>query len=155
MTSMEKSSQAVLQHIPHSLKRNFNGKIKSGSGQVHSNASLSFIPLSSNLLPSSPANVLHAVGITELLKQYPNRRFVDIITTIAVYGVRVGFEGRNLGQTRRPNHASALAHPDVITKSIQSEISKGCVKEVDSLPSNYFYSPISLVPKLSDAKQIG
>jgi Reverse transcriptase (RNA-dependent DNA polymerase) len=53
-----------------------------------------------------------------------------------------------LGQTRRPNHASAFAHPDVITKSIQSEISKGRVP-------NYFCSPIGLVPKLSHAKQTG
>ena len=144
-----------LQHIPHSLKRDFNGKIKSGSGQVRPNTSISFIPSCSNLLPSSPANVLHAVGIAELLQQYPNRRFVDTITTIVTSGVRVGFEGSNLGQTSRPNHASAFAHPDIITKSIQSEISKGRIKEIDSLPANYFCSPIGLTPKMLEGKQTG
>lgn len=145
----------MLQHIPHSLKRDLNGKIKSGPREVRPNTSLSFIPSSSNSLPSSSVNVLNAVGIAELLKQYPNRRFVDTITTIAVSGVRVGFEGSNLGQTRRPNHASAFAHPDVITKSIQSEISKGHLEQIDSLPANYFCSPIGLVPKLIDGKQTG
>ena len=144
-----------LQHIPHSLKRDFNGKIKSGSGQVRPNTSISFIPSCSNLLLSSPANVLHAVGIAELLQQYPNRRFVDTITTIVTSGVRVGFEGSNLGQTSRPNHASAFAHPDIITKSIQSEISKGRIKEIDSLPANYFCSPIGLTPKMLEGKQTG
>jgi len=154
-TPPEAHSNVDLSSFPQSLKRELNGKIKSQSGQERPNASLSFIPSSSNPLPSSPANVLHAVGIAELLQQYPNRRFVDTITTIAASGVRVGFEGSNLGQTRRPNHASAFAHPDIITNSIQSEISKGRVKEVDSLPANYFCSPIGLEPKLSDGKQTG
>src|SRR6266496_3869315 len=74
------------------------------------------------------------VSIAELLKQYPNHHFIDTITMIVASGVRVGFEGSNLGQTPHPNLALAFAHPDIITNSIQSEISKGNVKEVDSLP---------------------
>src|SRR6266496_3952736 len=95
------------------------------------------------------------VSIAELLKQYPNHHFIDIITMIVASGVRVGFEGSNLRQTHHPNLVLAFAHPDIITNSIQSEISKGHIKEVDSLSTNYFCSPISLVPKLSDGKQTG
>jgi hypothetical protein len=148
-------SSPMLQRIPHSLKCDFNGKIKSKAEQGRPNTSLSFISSSSNPLPSSPANVLHANGIAKLLKQYPNHHFIDTITSIAASGVRVGFEGRNLGQTHHLNHASAFAHPDVITKSIQSEILKGRVKEIDSLPANYFCSPIGLVPTLSEGIQTG
>jgi len=72
---------------------------------------------------------------------------VDIITAIATSGVRVGFEGSLTGQTCRPNHASAFAQPDVISNSIQSEILKGWIIEIETLPENYFCSPIGLVPK--------
>jgi len=98
-------------------------------------------------------NILHIISIAELLKQYPNHCFIDIITVIVASGVRLGFEGSHLGQTYCPNHASAFAHPDVIANSVQSEISKDHIKEVDSLPINYFCSSISLALKLSDGKQ--
>jgi len=69
--------------------------------------------------------------------------------------VRVGYEGSPSAQTRRPNHASAFAHSHIVTDSIQSEIAKGRIKEVETLPANYYCSPIGLVPKLSDGKQTG
>src|SRR5437762_1932644 len=107
-TPPEAYSNVDLSSFSQSLKCEFNGKIKSQSGQVCPNMSLSFIPSSSNPLSSSPVNVLHTVSIAELLKQYPKHRFVDTITMIVASGVRVGFEGSNLGQTRRPNLASAF-----------------------------------------------
>ena len=73
-------------------------------GKARPNTSLLYTPSSSNLLPFSPANVLHPHGIAKLLTQYPNRRFVDTITTIAASGVRVGFKGTPFRQTHRPNH---------------------------------------------------
>src|SRR5271170_1033283 len=44
-------------------------------------------------LPPSTANVLRASGIAKLLKAYPNQRFVDTLTSIAISGARVGFQG--------------------------------------------------------------
>ena len=113
-------------------------------------------PLSSGqLLPNSSANVLHPQGIAELLQKYPNRWFVDTLVSIATSGVQVGYEGPLSGQTHRSNHASSFAHPDVIADLIQSEISKGWVKEIEYLLANYFCSSIGLVLKISDGKQSG
>ena len=58
-------------------------------------------------------------------------------------------------QTRQPNHASAFAHPQIVTDSIQAEIAKGRIKEVENLPANHYCSPIGLVPKMSEGKQMG
>src|SRR5438552_16941814 len=60
-----------------------------------------------------------------------------------------------MGQTRRPNHASSFSHADVITDQIQKEISKGRIKEIADLPSNYFCSPIGLAPKITEGTQAG
>jgi len=76
-----------------------------------------------------------------LLRTYPNRRFVDTITSIALHGTRVGFEGNPSGQVQRPNHASAFSHPEIITQSIQNELQKGRVKRILSLPDDFFCSP--------------
>ena len=105
-------------------------------------------------LPSSSANVLRAAGIVELLSQYPNQRFVDTLTSIVTHGIRVGYEGSLSGRTRRPNHSSSYLHVDVIKNSIQSELKKGRIKQVQ-LPTDYFCSPIGLVPKLDDGIQMG
>ena len=88
----------------------------------------------------STANVLRASGIAELLKTYPNQRFVDTLTSIAISGARIGFEGSRIGRTQRPNHSSAYDHPEIVTESIQSEIQKGRVRHVQNLPPNYFCS---------------
>ena len=40
-----------------------------------------------------------------------------------------------------------LSHNQVISNSIQSEILKGWIIEIKTLPENYFCSPIGLVPK--------
>ena len=91
-------------------------------------------------LASSSVNMLHVVGIAELLSQYPDQRFVDTLTSIATHGVRVGYEGPLSRQTHRSNPASSYLHMDVITKSIQSELEKGRIKQVQ-LPMNYFVHP--------------
>ena len=39
------------------------------------------------------ANILQADGITELLKTYPNQRFIDTLMSNAIYEARVGFQG--------------------------------------------------------------
>src|SRR5579859_2249844 len=53
------------------------------------------------------------------------------------------------------NHASTAIHSDIVTNAICAEISKGRVKEMTGLLSNYFCSPIGLVPQLLDGEQIG
>jgi len=86
-TPPEAHSNVDLSSFSQSLKHEFNGKIKSQSGQVHPNMSLSFIPSSSNPLSSSPMKVLQTVSISELLKQYPNHHFIDTIITTVASGV--------------------------------------------------------------------
>ena len=94
-------------------------------------------------LPPIP---LRPQGIAELLQHYPDKRFVDNLISIATHGARIGYEGPSTS-TRRPNHASALMHPDIINASIQSELEKGRIKELTDLPKHYFCSPIGLVTK--------
>jgi hypothetical protein len=115
------------------------------------------IPVNNNSLPPSPANVLKASGIARLLETYPNRRFVDTLTSIAISGAQVGFRGLPAGRVSRPNHSSAFLHPEIIRQAIHDEILKGRVKEVakSNLPLDYFCSPIGLVPKLIDGIQHG
>src|SRR6266496_2063419 len=71
------------------------------------------VSLSTEPLLPSVANVLRADGIADLLKTYPNQRFVDTLTSIALYGARIGFQGNSSGHIRRQNHSSAL---EVITE---------------------------------------
>jgi len=120
------------------------------STQTRPNSSLQFSYFSNTPLPSSKANVLNPQGISTLLRHYPNQRFVDTLVSIALNGITVGYTGSPTGQTRRPNHASTSVHPDVITKSIQSEIAANRVREITNLPANYFCSPLGLTPKLSN-----
>jgi len=113
------------------------------------------VSLSTEPLLPSTANVLRANGIADLLKTYPNQRFVDTLTSIAIHRARVGFQGNPSGHIRRPNHSSAFAHPEIIMKSIQNELQKGRIKQISSLPQDLFCSPIGLVPKLTDGIQSG
>ena len=106
-------------------------------------------------LPPSKANVLNPWGIAELLHHYPNQRFVDTLISIALHGVTVGYTGSPTGQTRRPNHTSTFIYPEVLTKSIQSEIEAGRIVELPTLPANYFCSPLGLTPKMADGIQTG
>jgi len=113
------------------------------------------MPLSNEPLLPSAVNVLRASGIVQLLKTYPNQHFVDTLTSIAISGAQVGFQGNPLSRTQCPNHSSALIHPEVISKSIQAELRKGQVKEISDLLLNYFCSPIGLVHKQTDGLQTG
>ena len=106
------------------------------------NSYLPYPLLSNEHLPTSAANVLNTQGIAELLRNYPNQRFVDTLVSIAISGVQVGYTGSLSGQTRRQNHASAFAHPNVIADSIQSDISKGRVKEIATNQRSQFLTLI-------------
>ena len=75
-------------------------------------------------LPLSAANVLRASGIAQLLKTYPNQRFVDTLTSIAISGVQVGFQGNPVSRTQRPNHSSALIHPEVTVSQFKLSFGK-------------------------------
>ena len=54
-----------------------------------------FIPSSELPLPPSGANVLNPIGISKLLANHPNRRFVDALTSIATSGAKLGYIGQN------------------------------------------------------------
>lgn len=113
------------------------------------------LPIGNEPLPPSAATVLRASGIAQLLKTYPNRRFVDTLTSIAISGARVGFQGDPVARTQRPNHSSAFDHPEIIGESIQAELQKGRIRQIPDLPPNYFCSPIGLTPKYTDGVQTG
>ena len=114
---------------------------------------MSFNVVTKTHLPLPPIP-LRPQGIAELLQHYPDKHFVDNLISIAIHGARIGYEGPP-ASTRRPNHASALMHPDIINASIQSELDKGRIKELTDLPKHYFCSPIGLVPKKIDGAQTG
>src|SRR5439155_23950544 len=82
-------------------------------------------------------------------------RFVDTLVSIASHGARVGYEGGSNRRIRRPNHHSTIAQAATIMNTIDSELRKGRIREITSLPDHYFCSPIGLVPKLSDDVQVG
>ena len=114
---------------------------------------MSFKVVTQTHLPLPPIS-LRPQGIAELLQHYPDKHFVDNLTSIAIHGARIGYEGPST-ITRRPNHASALMHPDIINASIQSKLEKGRIKELTDLPKYYFCSPIGLVTKKIDGAQTG
>lgn len=97
-----------------------------------------------------PIISLHPDGIAKLLQHYPDPEFINTLTSIATYGARLGYEGSINIKIRRPNHASARLHPEVIDATIQSELDKGWIREIPSLPEFYYCSPIGLVPKKAD-----
>jgi hypothetical protein len=98
---------------------------------------------------------LNPHGITRLLQSYPDKDFVNVLTSIARSGVRLGYEGSVSAQVRRSNHSSSIINAAVISDSILSELQKGRIREITSLPEHYFCSPIGLVPKTSDGVQTG
>ena len=103
---------------------------------------------------TSTKSSLHPQEIAQLLRHYPDKQFVDNLVIIVQYGIRVGYEG-SLVRTQRPNHSSVYVNVNVINEIIQSELAKDRIMEIPSLPSQYFYSPIDLIPKKSDDIQTG
>jgi len=104
--------------------------------------------------PAKLQSSLRPQGISSLLAQYPDQRFVENLVGIAEYGACVGYEG-GLVRVRRPNHSSAYTHMAVVSESIQSELTKGRIMELTLLPKHYYCSPIGLVPKKTDGIQTG
>ena len=150
------------QPIPNSLKRkrtltnvSLTDYQHSQAYTVHPNTEFPFPAASHEPLPHSSANVLNPQGIAELLKHYPNQRFVDTITAIATCGARVGYIGPLTRRIRRPNHTSSFTQAEIITAQIQNELAKKRIKQIPSLPLNYFCSPIGLTPKRVDGHQTG
>ena len=98
---------------------------------------------------SFSANVLRAADIAELLSQYLNQRFVDILISIATHDVHVEYEESLSRRTCHSNHVSLYLHMNIIKNSIQSELEKDRIKQVQ-LSANYFCSLIELMPKLDN-----
>ena len=98
---------------------------------------------------SFSANVLRAADIAELLSQYLNQRFVDTLISIATHDVRIKYEESLSSRMCRSNHAFSYLHMDVIKNSIQFELEKSRIKQIQ-LSADYFYSFIELMSKLDD-----
>jgi hypothetical protein len=81
-----------------------------------------------------------------LLKHYPDPQFPNILTGIAKYGARVGYEGPFV-RIRRSNHSSVLRISTEISQNIAKEVAVRRVKEIHSLPQFYYVSPLGAVEK--------
>ena len=99
-----------------------------------------------------PPISLRPQGIRNLLKHYPDETFVNNLVSIAQHGARIGYVGP-VTRVRRPNHLSAWTRSEVIDASIASELAKGRIKGIATLPEHYYCSPIGLVPKKTDGIQ--
>ena len=110
-----------------------------------------FTPCPTHLKPKStlrPDNWAH------LLKDYPDKAFVDTITGIATYGARLGYLGP-LQSVCSPNHSSALRIPADIHENLTQDLLAGRVKRLKDLPSHYISSPIGAVHKKSNGEFTG
>src|SRR5205823_539831 len=112
------------------------------------NASLLFNGASpSNLLKEVTSNMLRSPTIRQVLLDYPDQSFVDLLCSIADHGAKIGYEGPSV-QIRRKNHRSAYANAKVVTDAIQQEVQQGRIRILPDLPSDRYYcSPIGVVPK--------
>jgi hypothetical protein len=121
---------------------------------IRPNTILSYTPSMGSASQLMPPISLQAANIKDLLRDYPDQKFVDTLVSISTNGARIGYEGP-LTRTIRPNHSSPFVNAEVITESIISELGKGRLRVVDTLPPYYFVSPLGLVPKKSDGVQTG
>jgi hypothetical protein len=74
-------------------------------GATRPNDHLLFAASSGEAL-ATPAS-LNPQGISLLLRNYPDKRFVDTLVSIASSGVRIGYEGDPDCRTESKNHRSA------------------------------------------------
>jgi len=98
------------------------------NSELHPNDHLLFITSSNEPLPFPGS--LTPEGIQHLLHDYPDKSFVDTLVSIALFSVQIGYEESRNYRIEEPNHRSALLQADVIVNSIQSEIDKGRIKEI-------------------------
>ena len=123
---------------------------------VRPNASLLFTGAnpperSGNMLSTS----LCSSSIRQVLQDYPDQSFTDLLCDIADYGAKIGYEGPDV-RIRRANHHSAYSNANVVTDALQKEVEQGRVRILDTLPNDRYYcSPIGVVPKKSDGVQTG
>ena len=118
------------------------------------NSSLLFNATTPTGIPLPAAVTLHSENIQEMLRNYPDRSFVDTLCDIVTHGARIGYEGPR-ARVHRANHGSTSSNQEAVSKYIQNEVEKGRMRKLNSLPSDYFCSPIGVVPKKTDGVQTG
>ena len=62
-----------------------------------------------------------------LLSSYPDKSFVDYILVGITEGFRIGYKSRNKLQSTNWNMRSALEHPQVVQKYLDTEVRTGWV----------------------------
>ena len=124
--------------------------------QVHPNASLLFTGASPSDHSSQPFSTpLCSSSIRQILQDYPDQSFTNLLCNIADYGAKIGYEGPNVC-IRQANHQSAYSNADVVTEALQKEVEQGRIRILETLPNDRFYcSPIGVVPKRMDGIQTG
>ena len=112
---------------------------------------LMFTPIEPHLRPTSS---LKPKRWRNLLQHYPDSRFPELLSGIATYGARAGYEGPFL-RIRGLNHSSVFRISDDISVNIQAEVSAGKVLELPSLPQFYVISPLGAVEKRANGTRTG
>jgi len=110
-----------------------------------------FTPCHDNIKPSSTLIPNHW---NELLRNYPDKTFVNNIVGMAIYGARLGYIGP-VHSIESANHSSALRIPLDIETNLIEEIHAGRIIKVSQLPSHYISSPIGAVQKKQNGKFTG
>lgn len=101
------------------------------------------------LLSFSSILLLWSQGIAYLLHNYLNSKFVDILITISMHNIRVGYQGFIIFM-QQSNHKSIISHIDIIEISIKLKLSKDWIKLLFELFMHYFCSLIDLTSKKSN-----
>ena len=110
-----------------------------------------FTPCPTHLKPKS---TLLPDNWSYLLKEYPDRSFVDTIIGIATYGARLRYLGP-LQAISNPNHSSALRIPSDILENLTNDLLAGRVKRLQNLLPHHISSPIGAVQKKSNSEFTG
>jgi len=113
-----------------------------------------------NLLAAKKENFnsncpLRVDSFLELLDDYPSPEFPTLLAGIIQYGAKVGYTGSQNSRVKRPNHPSAKYNVNIISEEIAKELSLGRLRKFQELPDKYFCSPLGLVPKMAEGKQMG
>ncbi|KAJ7629518.1 hypothetical protein DFH06DRAFT_1338400 [Mycena polygramma] len=100
---------------------------------------------------SSVAGPLSACVLAYLLRDYPDRFFVQSLVNICNYGAAIGYAGPRVGRAFTCNLPATPSEHAATADDISASFRLGELRRVDDLSehlkSRVFYSPIGSVPK--------
>jgi hypothetical protein len=118
------------------------------------NTTSHFPLISETPTPLQHKSPLNAAAFETLLRDYPDAEFPNLLSNIINFGSKIGYFG-NFNPSRQQNHSSATNDPTIIQSDIDKDLQLHRLLKLDHLPSNYFCSPLGLVPKINNGTQTG